>query len=132
MCYLNIIHYRMLPPTKREPQTSISIIFACSVTSVMSTLSEPWTEDCQALLPMGLLRQEYWSGLPCPPPGSNNLYSCPIFFNITILKKSKDQAMCAVLIILQTKDFITVLHFRSMLRQEMETFLFLFPEWRAL
>ena len=24
---------------------------------------------CQALLSMGFLRQEYWSGLPCPPPG---------------------------------------------------------------
>ena len=23
----------------------------------------------QALLPMGFSRQEYWSGLPCPPPG---------------------------------------------------------------
>ena len=23
----------------------------------------------QAPLPMGYSRQEYWSGLPCPPPG---------------------------------------------------------------
>jgi len=23
----------------------------------------------QALLSMGFSRQEYWSGLPCPPPG---------------------------------------------------------------
>ena len=28
-----------------------------------------WTVDCQAPLPMGFSRQEYWSGLPCPPPG---------------------------------------------------------------
>ena len=28
-----------------------------------------WTIDCQAYLFMGLSRQEYWSGLPCPPPG---------------------------------------------------------------
>ena len=26
-----------------------------------------WT--CQAPLPIGFSRQEYWSGLPCPPPG---------------------------------------------------------------
>ena len=24
---------------------------------------------CQAPLPMGFSRQDYWSGLPCPPPG---------------------------------------------------------------
>ena len=25
--------------------------------------------SCQVSLPMGFSRQEYWSGLPCPPPG---------------------------------------------------------------
>ena len=29
----------------------------------------PWTVARQAPLPMGFCRQEYWSGLPCPPPG---------------------------------------------------------------
>ena len=28
-----------------------------------------WTVDCQAPLSLGLSRQEYWSGLPCLPPG---------------------------------------------------------------
>ena len=28
-----------------------------------------WTVDHQAPLSMGFSRQEYWSGLPCPPPG---------------------------------------------------------------
>ena len=27
----------------------------------------PWTVACQA--PWGFSREEYWSGLPCPPPG---------------------------------------------------------------
>ena len=27
-----------------------------------------WTVSHQALLSMGFSRQEYWSGLPCPPP----------------------------------------------------------------
>ena len=28
-----------------------------------------WTVTHQAPLSMGFPRQEYWSGLPCPPPG---------------------------------------------------------------
>ena len=28
-----------------------------------------WTVAHQATLSMGFSRQEYWSGLPCPPPG---------------------------------------------------------------
>ena len=28
-----------------------------------------WTVACQAPLSVGFSRQEYWSGLPCPPPG---------------------------------------------------------------
>ena len=27
-----------------------------------------WSLACQAPLSMGFSRQEYWSGLPCPPP----------------------------------------------------------------
>ena len=33
------------------------------------TLGTPWTAAHQAPLYMGFSRQEYWSGLPCPPPG---------------------------------------------------------------
>ena len=29
----------------------------------------PWTIAYQAPLSVGFSRQEYWSGLPCPPPG---------------------------------------------------------------
>ena len=29
----------------------------------------PWTVACQAPLSMELSRQEYWNGLPFPPPG---------------------------------------------------------------
>ena len=28
-----------------------------------------WTAACQAPQSIGFSRQEYWSGLPCPPPG---------------------------------------------------------------
>ena len=33
------------------------------------TLVTPWTIACQAPLFLGFSRQEYWSGLPCPPSG---------------------------------------------------------------
>ena len=33
------------------------------------TLATLWTVAFQAPLSMGFSRQEYWSGLPCPPPG---------------------------------------------------------------
>ena len=29
----------------------------------------PWTVAHWVLLSMGFSRQEYWTGLPCPPPG---------------------------------------------------------------
>ena len=32
-------------------------------------LATPWTVACQAPLSVGFSRQEYWSGLSCPPPG---------------------------------------------------------------
>ena len=37
--------------------------------SVVSDPVTPWTVDLQAPLSMGRSRQEYWSGLLCPPPG---------------------------------------------------------------
>ena len=33
------------------------------------TFATPWTVAHQAPLSMGFCRQEYWSGLPCPPLG---------------------------------------------------------------
>ena len=33
------------------------------------TLATPWTVAFQAPLSMGFSRQEFWSGLPCLPPG---------------------------------------------------------------
>ena len=29
-----------------------------------------WTVACQAPLSMGFSRHAYWSGVPCPPPGT--------------------------------------------------------------
>ena len=38
--------------------------------SVVSDSATPWTVARQAPLSMGFSRQEYWSGLPCSPPGN--------------------------------------------------------------
>ena len=35
----------------------------------LGLFATPRTVDCQAPLSLGFSRQEYWSGLPCPPPG---------------------------------------------------------------
>ena len=41
----------------------------CSVTSVVSESTTPWTVACQAPQSVRFSRQEYWSGLPFPSPG---------------------------------------------------------------
>ena len=40
---------------------------ACCLLSCLQLFVTPWTIAHQALLSMGFSRQEYWSGLPCPP-----------------------------------------------------------------
>ena len=46
-------------------------VFSRGTTRISGSLScvTPWTVAHQAPLFMGFSRQEYWSGLPCPPPG---------------------------------------------------------------
>ena len=39
------------------------------ITLVMFDCAMPWTVAHKAPLSTGFFRQEYWSGLPCPPPG---------------------------------------------------------------
>ena len=44
----------------------------CAVLShsvVPSSLSPRGLEPARLLCPWGFSKQEYWSGLPCPPPG---------------------------------------------------------------
>ena len=50
---------------------AFSYIDACVLSHFSRVLlfSTPWTVAWQAPLSMGFSRQEYWSGLPCPPPG---------------------------------------------------------------
>ena len=45
-------------------------IFVCMLShfSHVQLFATLWTIACQAPLSMGFFWQEYWSGLPCPPP----------------------------------------------------------------
>ena len=82
ICYLIICQptliYTFFPvrlSILRAQERSQGHVRRCPVTthrhsrSVVSTVCNPWTAAHQVLLSMGLSRQEYWSGLPCPPPG---------------------------------------------------------------
>ena len=53
------------------PGSAVSAFPVCALShSVLSdALQLPWSVVHQAPLSMGFSRQEYWSGLPCPPPG---------------------------------------------------------------
>ena len=44
-------------------------VCVCEVASVVSDSATIWTVAHQAPLSVGFSRQEYWSGLPCLPPG---------------------------------------------------------------
>ena len=43
--------------------------FACVLSCFSPVCATPWTVAHQASLSVGFSRQEYWSGLSCPPPG---------------------------------------------------------------
>ena len=49
-----------------EPSPVCHMLSRFSCIQLCETL---WTVAPQAPLSMGFSRQEYWSGLPCPPPG---------------------------------------------------------------
>ena len=44
-------------------------VYTLSLFSRVRLFATPWTVAHQAPPSMGFSRQEYWSGLPCPPPG---------------------------------------------------------------
>ena len=66
----------LIPVEGQSPGNwDVSGWLSCVCTCVLSCFSHVWhcvtfwTVAHQALLSMGLSRQEYWSELPCPPPG---------------------------------------------------------------
>ena len=52
--------------------TVLYMMYVCACVYVLSHVllfETAWTVACEASLSMGFSRQEYWSGLPFPPPG---------------------------------------------------------------
>ena len=73
LCSAFLFRAQGFSQTKAESLWSeqrVHLCHACVLSSfshvqVFATL---WITACQAPLPMGFSRQEYWSGSPCPPP----------------------------------------------------------------
>ena len=60
------VYLRILRPEEHLEQTLACVLNHFSRVRLFATL---WTEALQTPLSMGFSRKEYWSGLPCPPPG---------------------------------------------------------------
>ena len=56
-----------LQKSRREGKPKTNRKQRASAASVVSSSVTPWTVACQFPLSMGFSRQEYWSGLSCPP-----------------------------------------------------------------
>ena len=57
------------PPPLLQSTSSPLVCMCAKLLQSCPTLCNPWTVARQASLSMGFSRQEYWSGLPCTPPG---------------------------------------------------------------
>ena len=57
------------PNLQKGDRSWISSSIAVAVLSHVQLFVAPWTAGCQASLSLEFPRQEYWSGLPFPPPG---------------------------------------------------------------
>ena len=65
-----IDNLEVMPPLPAFSLPLVDCFFLCAQTlSCVQLFATPWTVVCQAPLSMGFSGQEYWSGLPCPPPG---------------------------------------------------------------
>ena len=58
-------------PSHKRSESLRSSVHACvlSCFSCVWLFVTPWAVTRRVPLSMGFSRQEYWSGLPCPPPG---------------------------------------------------------------
>ena len=48
---------------------TLALKVKCKLLSHVQLFVTPWTVASRLLCPWEFSRQEYWSGLPCPPPG---------------------------------------------------------------
>ena len=65
LCTLNVFLYEKLFPQEWEKFKTLCVcvcVCVCVCLSNVQLFAIPWTKACQAPLPMGLSRQEHWSG----------------------------------------------------------------------
>ena len=80
-------------------KASIYIIICVCVRSCAQSLSCVqlftilWTVACQAPPSMRFSRQEYWNGLPCPPPGDLPDTGIEPVSSVSLLRKWKDKTL---------------------------------------
>ena len=68
--FFSIHHIPGMVLSTAEQKRKLYVEFLLFSHSVVSdSFATPWTVACQAPLSMGFPREEYWSGLPFPPPG---------------------------------------------------------------
>ena len=69
---LALLHCQVEGILTTEPSRGacISLVHMCVLSHFgrVQLCATLWTVACQAPQPMGFSEQEYWSGLPCPPP----------------------------------------------------------------
>ena len=64
-----IVHGHTVSKRQKENANQGLLEWCMCMLSHVQLLVMPWTIAGQEPLSMGFPRQEYWSGLPCPPPG---------------------------------------------------------------
>ena len=67
--HLRFIGKRRAGGEKTASRDRLPCAVLCLSLSSVRLFATLWTVACKAPLSMGFSRQEYWSGLPCPPPG---------------------------------------------------------------
>ena len=75
--------------------SSFTVRCGSAARSCPTLLLPPWALACQTSLSMGFPKQEYWSGLPFPPPGKawSRRVICTPTFTITKIQVSLNGLM---------------------------------------
>ena len=64
-----VVSYLLMPGTHSRYSINQVCVCVCAKLVQLCLFATLWTVARQAPLSMEFSRQEYWSGLPCPPPG---------------------------------------------------------------
>ena len=66
---IQVLSFQQMRRSKGKNTACRDVCTVCAQShSRVQLFVTPWTVACQAPLSMGFFKQEYWSGLPFPPP----------------------------------------------------------------